>query len=190
MAEDLHRKMDFKALTLQVKAIETDADLIRLDLTGSRKGDLTVVTATAADTVWAALGTVGTSNYLESTTAQNATKTAVGIFEVILPASYRATRNLSLKVNCHRVVASGTTLTSTIDAEVWKMADDGTAGSDICATTVVTFTDTTATDNAFTITGTSLVPGDRLLIRITGSVTEGGNAGTIKVRLNSVRLTG
>jgi hypothetical protein len=67
------------------------------------------------------------------------------------------------------------------------MTDAGAAGADICATNAQAIA-TTAADKSFTLTGTSLSPGDRLTIKITTSVAEGGNTGTATGQINSVRL--
>lgn len=160
----------------------------RLPLLLGRNNDLTVLTATSAANKFQALGTVGTSTYLLGEGAQNNTKTDYWLSEYVLPPEYVAGANLTLTVNVQRVVASGTTLTTTIDCEVWLMGKDALAGSDVCATTVITYTATTATDEPFTITGTTLSPNDRLLIRLTAVATEADNAGTCKNQINSVRI--
>lgn len=173
---------------LKTVATPTAMGTLRIPLTSARQPDWTATGTTAVAGANSLEGTVGTSLSLNGEAAQNNTKTGATLFEVELPPSYVAGNNLSLIINVQRVVSSGTTLTTTIDAEVWLMADAGTNGSDICATTVITFTDTTGADKTFTITGTTLTPGARLLIRATGVATEGDNAGTVYTRINSLRL--
>lgn len=151
-------------------------------------GDYTALDATGSATLWKLAGTVGTATNLQTAAAQNNTKTGVGLWEFTVPSRYHDGDNINLAVNVQRNVSAGTTLTTTVDVEVWKLARDGTAGSDICATAAQTSTSTAAADKAFTITGASLAIGDRLLIRVTGSSAEAGNTGTCAVQLNSIRV--
>lgn len=160
----------------------------RLALVSGRNPDFTVLDGTGGAGLFSLEGTVGTDGYLLGEASQNTTKTDKVIFEVVLPPEYTAAANLSLLVNIQRVVAAGTSLTTTIDAEVWRIADDGTAGSDLCATSAITYTNTAAADKTFTITGTTLSPGDRIVVQLTAVATEGGDAGTVKAQINSVRL--
>jgi len=165
------------------------ANAIRFLIAQGLNSDYTVLTATSAAGKFQLAGAVGTATNLLGEGAQNNTKTDIVLYEFVLPPDYIAAANVTLTANVQRVVAGGTTLTTTIDCETWKIADDGTAGSDICATAVTSFTNTTAGDKAFTITGTTLSPGDRLLFRLTGVATEADNAGTVKVQINSVRVS-
>lgn len=159
-----------------------------IPLFSGRNSSYTVFDATGSSSLWKLAGTVGTQTNLQTAAAQNNTKTGVGLWEVTLPDNYVAGQNISLIANCHRTVASGTTLTTKIDAEVFLMTSAGGAGADICATAEITFTDTAGADQTFTITGTTLTPGARILIRMTGTATEGGNAGTVVTNLNSLRI--
>jgi len=134
-------------------------------------------------------GTIGTELYAITEAIQNSVKYGSINFEVVLPPWYVKGTNLTCTVNVERVVAAGTTLTTTVDLEAHLMADAGDYGADICATTVITFTDTAGADKTFTITGTTLSPGDRLVLRVTGSATEAGNTGTVAVRINSLHLS-
>jgi hypothetical protein len=159
-----------------------------LAITGGRNPNYTVMDTTGGAGLFSIEGTLGTSTFLQGEAAQNNTKTDKCIFELCLPPEYTAGADLTLTVNVQRVVASGTTLTTTLDAEVWEMSDAGAASSNLCETTVITFTDTSGADKNFTIDGAALQPGDRLIIQLTGVATEGGDAGTVLVRVNSVRV--
>ena len=172
-----------------VPAAGLGGNSIRIPLFTGRNSSYTSLDATGSASLWKFAGTVGTATNLQTAGAQNNTKTGVGLWEFVVPNFYKAAANLTLTANVQRVVASGTSLTTKIDAEVFLMGDDGTAGSDICATAEITFTDTSAADKTFTITGTSLTAGARLLIRMTGTATEGGNAGTVVTQLNSLRIS-
>lgn len=55
----------------------------------------------------------------------------------------------------------------TVDVEVYRRGKDGTLGSDICATSATTINSTTSAEKSFTITATTLTPGDVLDVRIT-----------------------
>lgn len=161
---------------------------VRVPLTAGRNGDYTVMNATGSSTAWKLAGTVGTAANIQTAAVRNTTNTVVGLYEVVLPSSYKAGEDISLVVSAHRVVSAGTTLTTSVDAEAWKLSDAGAAGSDLQSVAAIAFTNTTAADKTFTIAGATLSPGDRLLIRLTGVATEGGNTGTVATVVNSIRL--
>lgn len=165
------------------------ASPVRVPLFDFRNNDYTVTDTTGGAGKFSLEGAVGTATFLQGEAAQNNTKTDIVLAEVVLPPDYIAAQDVTLTVNVQRVVAAGTTLTTKIDASAYLMADDGTAGADICATAEITFTETTGTDEAFTITGTTLTPGCRLLVKLTGTATEADNAGTVLVQINSVRVS-
>lgn len=177
-----------RSTTVLTLAPMTVYPVVRPELMDLRNGDGTVMDATGAASKFRIVATPGTSLVVQTEAAQNNTKTDVALFEVQVPDGYARGANLTLTTNVQRVVASGTTLTTSFDVEAWKLADDGTGTSDICATAVQAYTNTAAADLTWTLTGTTLTPGDRLLVRITGVATEGGNAGTVRGQLNSVRL--
>jgi hypothetical protein len=161
----------------------------RVGLTTVKNADGTNLAAAASAAKFGLGVTIGTSELLSSEAAQNNTKTDTGIFEFVLPPEYIAAQNVTLTVNVQRVVAGGTTLTTSINAHIYKMADAGTMGADIGPNAAVVFTATVATDETFTITGTTLNPGDRLFISVVAIATEGGNTGTVVTQVNSIRLS-
>lgn len=162
--------------------------MIRLPiLSGRNAAGGSIVTSGAGSTDFTAVVTYGTSELLSGTNSQNNTKTNDVVFELTLPPSYVAGANISLIVNSNYAVSSGTTITATVDAEVRKMTDSGGYGSDLNGTNAIAIT-SSAGDKTFTIDGTTLSPGDRLAIKITTSVAEGGNTGTATGKVNSVRL--
>lgn len=129
----------------------------------------------------------GTNLILVGEAAQNNTKTSVALWEFVVPFDYVAAQNLSCVVNGFHTEAGGTTLTNTVDVEAFEIADAGTQGADICATAAQALPGS-AGDLTFTLTGTSLVPGDRILIRVTSVATEAGNTGTTTNTVGSVRI--
>lgn len=131
--------------------------------------------------------TPGTVAQLISEAAQNNTKTPIGVIEFTLPDYYRPGQDITLIANVSRTVSAGTTLSGTIDFNVYEQADAGTGTTDLCATSAQNHA-TAAADYSFTITGAGLAPGDKLLIKMTATAIEGGNTGTVVVNVNSVRV--
>lgn len=118
--------------------------------------------------------------------AQNTTKTDYVVWEFQLPPTYKAGSNLTASINASHVEADGTTLTNKIDVEAWEQGAGGTHGSDICATAEQAIG---VTALEFTLTGTALVPGDVIVLRIKSTATEGGNTGTTTNYVNSVSIS-
>jgi len=107
---------------------------------------------------------------------------------VELPAEYVASADVQLIVNAEVDDSGGGTLGAcTVDVEAYELADDGTVGADLCATAAQSI-DTAAADDAFTITDAGLAPGDRLQVYVRTTVIENADAGTLRGRLNSIRL--
>lgn len=160
---------------------------IRLPVSQGFDNDFTAAKITAAaEPDMALAGTIGTDFYLISEAVQNGSAYGQINFEAVLPDSYQDGSDLTLVVDVERVVAAGTTLTSKVDASVHLMSDDGDFGSDLVSTAEITFT--TAGEQEFSVNGASLSAGDRIIIRVKTTATEGGNTGTLACRLNSVRL--
>lgn len=111
-------------------------------------------------------------------------------FEFVLPHEYRAGAAITLRVRAAMLttVSDGT---ATVDVECWKDAGDGVAGSDICATAAQSINSLTPANIDFTITPTGLVPGDRLIFRISFGGSDTGNAGVMIPEISKVAvLTG
>lgn len=89
---------------------------------------------------------------------------------LIVPQNYVAAGNLVLRLRSK--VSALPEVGATIDAVV-KEVTDGALGSDICATSAITLTASYANCD-FTITGTSLVPGDILDVVITAAADDTG----------------
>lgn len=107
---------------------------------------------------------------------------------VALPADYVADADVRLIANAHYDDGDGGTAgTVQIDAEVYALADDGTVGSDLCATAAQDLADAAA-DETFVVTDSGLAAGDRLQVYLRVTVQESGDSGTLYARLNSLRL--
>lgn len=161
---------------------------VNLALMHGRNVDGTVLDATGGAGKHKIQSTPGTSESLQGEAAQNNTKTDNSQFEVALPASYVPGANLTVTINAQRNVSAGTTLTTTVVPLVYRLANDGTSGANLVTTAAAAVTGT-ATDFAFTATGTTLNPGDRVVVKLTSVATEGGNTGTVQNQINSVRLS-
>lgn len=145
------------------------------------------VTAAAQANIFGITFTPGTAEYLLSEAANSNTKTDVGCFEVVLPDSYVAGTAFGVTINAHFVIGAGTLSVKTLGLNVYRQANDDTSGVDLNGTAAPTITGTAA-DYAYVIAGTSCLPGDRLILKLTMTLTETG-ASNVTGRVNSVRLT-
>lgn len=115
-------------------------------------------------------GAYGTGTLeLRGNDANNNTITSTGSFVFVLPENYVSGAAITLRVYANSS-GSGTITVRTIDAEAYLLAVAGTAGSDLCATTIQTLTGSNAAYD-FTITPTGLVAGDKLRINLQGVLT-------------------
>lgn len=160
----------------------------KIPLVSGRSNTGLVLDATGGAGLFSVSTTPGTSHVLLGEAAQNNTKTDYLLYEFTLPADYTAGQNVLVTVNAQHTESGGTSLTNTLDCEAWLMTAAGAAGADICATAATAIAGT-AGNIVFTLTGTTLNPGDRLTLRLTSVATEGGDAGTTRNRINSITVT-
>ena len=158
-------------------------------LTLLRNEDGTVMDATgAAGKFKLVSGGWGTGTLtIETPAVQNSSDDIDCLFEFALPVEYVADEEVKVQINAKYTLAGGTTVTHTIDCEVYEIGDDGTVSADLCATAAQTLTASFA-DYVFAITDTALTPGDRLMVLVRCSVSEGDDAGTIKGEIGSIEL--
>jgi hypothetical protein len=125
-------------------------------------------------------GTYGsaTATLIGEATA-NGTKTDYVRTLVSLPRDYVAGNNVTLVV--HARASTTVTGAKQLDAEAFLSDKEAGAGSDLCATAIQTISATAYTNYSFTITGTTLNPGDVLDIRLTGVLTDTGSGATVLI---------
>lgn len=158
-----------------------------LPLTQARNITGAALAAAAAANVFGYSITLATSFALVTEAANSNTKTDAAMLEFVVPPEYIAGQNLTVTVNVGVVIGSGTLTTKTVAVNAYRTVAAGTQAADICATTAITLTSNAATDYAFTITGTSLVPGDRIVLKVTVAITETA-ASNVTAVVNSVRV--
>jgi hypothetical protein len=143
--------------------------------------------ATAASNAFGYSVTLGTSMFLITEVANNSTATDNCMFEYIVPASYLAGSNLTLAVNASITIGSGTLTVQTLTPHAYLMnaAGANTMGANIASAgqNIVNGGSTLL----FTITGTNLVPGSRLLIELTTVLTE-TSTHAVTGNINSVAI--
>lgn len=140
--------------------------------TKMRNDDGTVLTASASAGKFGITNGTHSAPALKLVTeaANNNTKTDYMCAVITVPPEYVAGSNLTVAVTVSRT-GSGTPGTNTIDVEAYELGTDGAVGSDICATAAQNFAASATTRN-FTITGTNLVAGDKLLFYFTAVLQE------------------
>jgi hypothetical protein len=146
-------------------------------------GSVLVTTGASAGNFTAAL-TAGTSQALNGEAAQGNTKTDTVAFEFVLPATYVAGNSLTITVNAS-YSGSGTAGTKTVAAAAYLEAAAGTMGSTLVATSAQTITTSNAA-YAFTVAGSTLAPGSRVLITVTTVMQETGGSASLTAQLTSV----
>jgi hypothetical protein len=107
--------------------------------------------------------------------------------QVPLPVEYVAGQTVTLrcKAGMNTTVAD---TSCTLDAQVYRVARDGTVGSDICATAATTMNSLTHADISFTITATTLGPGDLLDIRLAITCTDGATGTAVTPVIDAVEI--
>lgn len=122
----------------------------------------------ANDDLGVMMGTWGTNPfYLSSGDAKaTTTKTYYGVWEVMLPVEFVSAGTVAIRITAGmQTTVAGTS--ATIDLTAYESTGASTTGisADLCATAAQSMNSLTTADYDFTITATSLVAGDTLIIR-------------------------
>ena len=95
-----------------------------------------------------------------------------------LPAEYQAGQTVTIRVSGGMITTVSDT-TAVVDIEAYRVGKDNSLGSDLCATAAQSINSLTFADKDFTITPTTLGPGDVLDVRLTITVNDGATAGAV-----------
>lgn len=152
-------------------------------------GTTAAVTAAASgDDMALVTGTPGTdAPTLQGVDFGGTTSDEKAAFEFVLPQEYRAGAAITVRVKAGLLTTVADT-SATLDVECWKDAGDGSVGADICATAAQSINSLTMANKDFTITPTGIVPGDRLVIRLSFAGVDSGDLGIMIPEIQNVAL--
>ena len=163
-----------------------------IDLTRLRVHDAfhTVLSDTAANDdlalVGGDLGTSAPSIQTGDLKAAGAT-TRYARFLVGLPPEYVAGQTVMLRCSAGMLTTAADN-TATLDVECYKSDEDNTVSADLCATAAQSINSTAFADKDFTITATSLSPGDMLDVRIAIAVNDASTGTEVNGCIGAIKL--
>lgn len=169
---------------------QVDAREYAIDLANVRVWDAvsSILPATAAnDDLGIVTGTFGT-NAVSIQTGNLATAgatTRYGRFEFVLPPEYVAGESVSCEITCVTTQLADTS--ASIDLVVYKRNGQLGVGSDLCATSALDANNGSPTAETFTITPTTLSPGDILDCRVAYTVTDAAGSSVIG-KIDSIKF--
>jgi len=107
--------------------------------------------------------------------------------QIPLPMNYVAGQTVVLRIHCGMITTAADD-TCTIDVSAYE--SDGEAGisADLCATAAVSMNSTDFADKDFTITATTLNPGDMLDVRVLITVSDGATGTAVIGCIGAVTL--
>jgi hypothetical protein len=149
----------------------------------------TVLPAAAAnDDMGLVTGTPGTAApSLQGVDFGGTTTDEKAAFEFFLPPEYVAGTNPKLRARA----GMGTTVanvTSAIDVECWSDDGDATVSADRCITAQQSINSLTLSYKTFEIDGAGLVPGSKLLVRVSFVGADTGNAGIMIAAITELAM--
>lgn len=143
----------------------------------------------AADDLALTGGTFGTNTPSLNTGDLKAAGATTQYARVLLelPPEYDTGETVVLRLHAGMVttVSDGT---ATIDVECYESNGEAGLGSNLCATAATTINSLTLADKDFTITSTSLAPGDVLDVRIAIAINDTATGTTVQGRVGKVSL--
>lgn len=166
--------------------VPAGATPVRIPLLAFRNADGSAMVASSPSSGnFVSAITLGTSHQLSGENAKSNTKTDTALAEIVLPPTYVAGQNLTCTANA-QVAGSGTPGTDTVKVDGYVSANAGTEGATLNQTAAQTIS-STAADYAFTLTGSALLPGSDLDIKVTSVSQEVSGSNLIYNLVNSVR---
>lgn len=144
-----------------------------------------VLDATGGAGLFKIAETPGTSGFLQGEDANNNTKTDNVIFEVPLPNTYVGAANITAAVYA-KLTGAGTPGTKTLAVKAYRQLATGLQGANLgpAAQAIVAAGSTLS----FTITGATLLPGERLIVGIETVLQETASS-ALAAQIGSVTLT-
>ena len=130
--------------------------------------------------------TAGTSQNLAGALSKTATKTDDALIDFVLPPSYVSGSNFNVIVNA-QLVGTGTAGTKTVAIKAYQVATNGAHGANL-ASAAQSIT-AVAADYSFTVTGASLVAGQKVSLQLESIIQETGGANNLNAQINSVRIS-
>jgi hypothetical protein len=106
---------------------------------------------------------------------------------VRLPAEYQAAETVKLRLKAGMVTTVADTA-CTVDVEAYKVGKDNSLGADICATSATTMNSLTFADKDFTITASTLSPGDVLDVRVKIAVNDAATVTAVIAAIGGIDL--
>lgn len=133
-------------------------------------------------------GTFGTSQPLIRTYDVKTVSSSLYARALVrLPAEYVAGETVQIRLAAGMVTTVADT-SCTADVEAYRVGKDNSLGSDLCATAATTMNSLTFSNKTFTITATTLGPGDLLDVRIRVTVVDSATATAVIAAFAAVDL--
>lgn len=153
-------------------------DAMQTNLPGTASSDdLAIITGTLGSDA----PTIQTSDGKATTVTQYAR------FQFALPVNYDAAETVTLRMRAGMVTTISDT-SATLDAQVYLQDRDGAVGGDICATAAQSINALAHANYDFTITPTTLNPGDMLDIRIAIAITDSATGTAVIGEISALEL--
>jgi hypothetical protein len=105
--------------------------------------------------------------------------------QVIVPECYDAAETFQIIVSCGMETTVADT-SCTVDIEVCRLDKDGAVAADICATAAQSMNSLSFSDKTFTITATTLAPGDVLDVRVSITCTDAATGTAVTPAIASI----
>lgn len=160
--------------------------LVHLPLTSAKSDAGVGLTATATGGAMGVARTAGTSLTLVGEATSSSAKTDKAMFEFTLADTYVAGANIPILVNCN-YTGSGTVTAASTTMTVNAYSEVNGVETALTVSAAQQFTGTAA-DLTFTLTGTGLNPGERMVIELVMLVTT--SAGALTGQVNKCAYSG
>jgi len=157
--------------------IEKDLNLRIPLLSGKTATGAPLLVAAAVATDFIPSASATNAFNLAGTVSNGNAKTNDVLFDIALPNDYVAGTDITAYIAAGYATSGGTVSLATVDLVAGLATDAGAGGADICATAAQTIAADTA-EKAFTITGTTLTPGCRLVLKATVAITNNNATNT------------
>lgn len=133
-------------------------------------------------------GTPGTDAIrLRTSDGKATTITQKAGYEIQVPQNYKDAQPFAVRIRAGMIttVSDGT---ATVDLSVYKVANDGSVGTDLVTTAAQDINSLTADNFDFTVDATAIDPGDNLIAVITIAITDTATGTAVIGQINRVQI--
>lgn len=170
-----------------IKPVDSGMTAVGIELYSLRSANGDAISTSVSGGRFATHCTPGVQGFVFGESAISSTVTSTAVREFFLPADYVAGRDFTVTVSARTAGTGVWGATRTIAVSAFKVGTNGLHGANLGP--VAQNLNTVITDHAFTISGATLAPGDRVMLRFVTVLQETGGSNTLNSYIGAIKVS-